>query len=136
MSDVHAMTDVTGFGLAGHLLEMCQGAGLTAMLDGASLPELPRGSSDYIQAGCVPGGSQRNFDAYGEHLAPMDRRHACAAVRSANQRRLAHSRRAERDSCGPIPPAIPRPRHQRYRCTTGERPNQGPLSTSVGMNRD
>ena len=54
------MTDVTGFGLAGHLLEMCQGAGLTAMLDGASLPEL-EGIDDYIQAGCVPGGSQRNF---------------------------------------------------------------------------
>lgn len=73
VSGVHAMTDVTGFGLAGHLLEMCQGAGLTAMLDGASLPEL-EGLDDYIQAGCVPGGSQRNFDAYGEHLAPMDAR--------------------------------------------------------------
>ena len=43
------------------------------MLDGASLPEL-EGLDDYIQAGCVPGGSQRNFDAYGEHLAPMDAR--------------------------------------------------------------
>lgn len=41
IAGVHAMTDVTGFGLAGHLLEMCTPAGLVAELDAASLPLLP-----------------------------------------------------------------------------------------------
>ena len=70
MEDVNALTDVTGFGLAGHLLEMCEGAGLSATLSLTHLPQLP-GLSDYIEAGCVPGGSHRNFDAYGQHLPAM-----------------------------------------------------------------
>ena len=71
LTDVHALTDVTGFGLAGHLLEMCEGAGLSATLDLMNLPQLA-GLSAYVEAGCVPGGSDRNYDAYGQNLSPMD----------------------------------------------------------------
>ena len=62
LDGVHALTDVTGFGLAGHLMEMCRGASLSATIDPAAIPELP-GLDDYIAQGCVPGGTQRNFDA-------------------------------------------------------------------------
>ncbi|MGL5361113.1 MAG: selenide, water dikinase SelD [Shewanella sp.] len=67
---VNALTDVTGFGLAGHLLEMCQGANLQGKLEFAAIPLLPK-VLDYLALGCVPGGTQRNFDSYGEHLAPL-----------------------------------------------------------------
>jgi selenide,water dikinase len=70
---VHALTDVTGFGLAGHLLEMCDGANLMATLDTAALPELPALDS-YIEMGCVPGGTQRNFDASYERLPSLTSR--------------------------------------------------------------
>ena len=62
LDGVHALTDVTGFGLAGHLMEMCRGSNLCAILDPAAIPELP-GLDDYIALGCVPSGTQRNFDA-------------------------------------------------------------------------
>ncbi len=68
LDGVHALTDVTGFGLAGHLMEMCRGTSLSAILDPAAIPELP-GLDDYIAQGCVPGGTQRNFDAL-EHDLP------------------------------------------------------------------
>ncbi|WP_025822732.1 selenide, water dikinase SelD [Shewanella marina] len=64
---VHAMTDVTGFGLAGHLIEMCQGAKLAAQLDLTQLPLLDK-TEHYLGLGCVPGGTHRNFESYGEHL--------------------------------------------------------------------
>ncbi len=68
---VNAMTDVTGFGLLGHLLEVCQGSGLGAELISAQIPSLP-GVCDYIRAGAVPGGTGRNFDSYGQHVSSMD----------------------------------------------------------------
>ncbi|MEL4252205.1 selenide, water dikinase SelD [Shewanella xiamenensis] len=64
---VNALTDVTGFGLAGHLLEVCQGAKLTAKLNLDAVPLLPR-ALDYLAQGCIPGGTHRNYDSYGEHL--------------------------------------------------------------------
>ncbi|MEW7867737.1 selenide, water dikinase SelD [Aeromonas diversa] len=70
---VHAMTDVTGFGLAGHLLEMCEGAGLTAVLDFDALPLLPE-VDHYLAEGCVPGGTLRNHDSYGHKLPALDER--------------------------------------------------------------
>ena len=70
LAGVKAMTDVTGFGLLGHLLEMAEGSGLTARLDYAAVPRLP--SVDYYLAeGCVPGGTLRNFESYGEKVAPL-----------------------------------------------------------------
>ncbi|MCE9679749.1 selenide, water dikinase SelD [Shewanella sp. AS1] len=73
INGVNAMTDVTGFGLAGHLIEMCLGAKLTAQIDLNRLPLLPKVEA-YLQMGCIPGGTHRNFDSYGEHLAPLDDR--------------------------------------------------------------
>ena len=67
---VTAMTDVTGFGLLGHLVEMADGSGLTAEIDRAAVPILP-GVTQYLAAGCVPGGTQRNFDSYGQRISPM-----------------------------------------------------------------
>lgn len=70
LAAVRAMTDVTGFGLLGHLVEMAEGAGLTARLDYASVPRLP-GVEHYLAEGCIPGGTLRNFDSYGEKIAPI-----------------------------------------------------------------
>ena len=73
MPGVHAMTDVTGFGLLGHLLEMLDGAKLGAILDLESLPQLaPDRLIHYHAQGCVPGGSRRNYASYGAKAAPID----------------------------------------------------------------
>lgn len=70
LEGVRAMTDVTGFGLLGHLLEMAEGSGLTARIEYAKVPRLP-GIDYYLGQGCVPGGTLRNFDSYGERVAPL-----------------------------------------------------------------
>ena len=61
---VRAMTDVTGFGLLGHLLEMCNGSALTAEIRMRDVPVLA-GVLDYVLRGCVPGGTTRNWASYG-----------------------------------------------------------------------
>lgn len=70
MPDVLAMTDVTGFGLMGHLLELCEGSGVSAQIDASKVPVLPA-AMEYLKLGCVPGGTLRNFDSYGSKLGPM-----------------------------------------------------------------
>jgi selenide,water dikinase len=70
LAGVSAMTDVTGFGLLGHLVEMADGAQLTARLDYAAVPRLP-GIDHYLREGCVPGGTQRNYESYGERIAAL-----------------------------------------------------------------
>jgi selenide,water dikinase len=65
---VHAMTDVTGFGLLGHLLELCRGSGLSARVDYAALPWLDAAPA-LAQAGFVTGASARNWAAYGADVA-------------------------------------------------------------------
>lgn len=67
---VTAMTDVTGFGLLGHLIEMCDGSGLSARLDHAQVPVLP-GVAQYLAEGCVPGGTGRNFASYANKVSPI-----------------------------------------------------------------
>lgn len=67
---VAAMTDVTGFGLLGHLVEMAEGSGLAAQIDYAAVPRLA-GVSHYLAEGCAPGGTLRNFDSYGHQIAPL-----------------------------------------------------------------
>ena len=67
---VTAMTDVTGFGLMGHLAEICEGSGLQAVVNYQAVPKLAE-IENYIALGCSPGGAQRNFDSYGHHLSEM-----------------------------------------------------------------
>jgi selenide,water dikinase len=67
LAGVHALTDVTGFGLLGHLLELARGAGLTAKLDMARIPLLP-GVEALAHAGYFTGASGRNWDAYGHDV--------------------------------------------------------------------
>jgi len=70
---VSAITDVTGFGLAGHLQEVCQGSGLHAVIHFNKIPLLPN-VNEYLDLGCSPGGTQRNFDSYKESLGEMTQR--------------------------------------------------------------
>jgi selenide,water dikinase len=70
LAGVKAMTDVTGFGLLGHLVEMADGSQLSARIEAGAVPRLA--SVDYyLEQGCVPGGTQRNFDSYGERIGPL-----------------------------------------------------------------
>lgn len=61
---VSAMTDVTGFGLLGHLCEMCEGSGLSAEIEFAKVPRFDF-LQEYLQQKSTPGGTQRNWDSYG-----------------------------------------------------------------------
>lgn len=67
---VTAMTDVTGFGLLGHLIELCEGSHLNATVYMDKIHTLDD-VRDYIEKGCVPGGTTRNFDSYGHKVSPM-----------------------------------------------------------------
>jgi len=67
MPGVHALTDVTGFGLLGHLLELARGAQLEAQLDMAAIPLLP-GVLQLAHDGYFTGASGRNWDAYGKDV--------------------------------------------------------------------
>ncbi len=69
---VNAMTDVTGFGLAGHLTEMCLASELAAQLNFAALPLLhEQAIHEYLRAGAIPGGTKRNLRSYGHQLGEM-----------------------------------------------------------------
>ncbi|MGY8651105.1 MAG: selenide, water dikinase SelD [Verrucomicrobiia bacterium] len=67
---VKAMTDVTGFGLLGHLTELCEGSGVSAIINSAAVPRLPN-TDHYIAEDCAPGGTDRNFDSYSHHISPL-----------------------------------------------------------------
>ncbi len=71
ISGVKAMTDVTGFGLLGHLTEMCEGSQLSAEIDFAKVPVLGEVGA-YIEQGCIPGGTHRNWDSYGHNIQLAD----------------------------------------------------------------
>jgi len=66
-ASVHAMTDVTGFGLLGHGLEMARGSGVTLRIDASAVPLLPRAAT-LCADGNVTGASHRNWDAYGSEV--------------------------------------------------------------------
>jgi len=59
--NIHAMTDVTGFGLIGHLREMCLGSGVSARIHAKAVPLLP-GAAECVRAGFIPGGLNANRD--------------------------------------------------------------------------
>jgi selenide,water dikinase len=68
VSSVHAMTDVTGFGLLGHLVEMCEGSGTSAEVNYSKVPILPA-AKEYLLQRTIPGGSKRNWDSYGHKIS-------------------------------------------------------------------
>jgi selenide,water dikinase len=68
LKGVHALTDITGFGLAGHLLEMARGAKCTVQLDWDKVPLLP-GVQALAAQGCITGASGRNWQGYGAEVA-------------------------------------------------------------------
>lgn len=71
LEGVHALTDVTGFGLAGHALELARGAGLSIALDWDQVPVL-EGVRELARAGMVTGASGRNWAGYGADVALPD----------------------------------------------------------------
>jgi selenide,water dikinase len=70
LAGVHAMTDVTGFGLLGHLLEMCRGSGLGALLEADRVPLLP-GVAALAESGIATGASNRNWQSYGKQVRAL-----------------------------------------------------------------
>src|SRR5258706_2539552 len=68
MPEVHALTDVTGFGLAGHLLEICRGSKLSAEVTLADLPVIPE-AIEWLKQGVATGASDRNWKGYGKDVA-------------------------------------------------------------------
>ncbi len=70
LSYVKALTDVTGFGLLGHLTEMAEGSGLSAEIDFEKVPKLPF-ISDYLAQKSFPGGTVRNWESYGHKISEL-----------------------------------------------------------------
>lgn len=70
-TDVHAITDVTGFGLLGHAMEMARGSGARLRIDESRVPFLTQAKA-LVQAGYVTGASKRNWASYGEGVALPD----------------------------------------------------------------
>ncbi|HEY5408737.1 MAG TPA: selenide, water dikinase SelD, partial [Ginsengibacter sp.] len=68
VNGVHAMTDVTGFGLLGHLVEMAEGSGLSAVINFENVPLIIDDLKSYINQSCVPGGTNRNWESYGDKI--------------------------------------------------------------------
>ena len=68
LAGVNALTDVTGFGLAGHLLEICRGSKLGATIDFATLPIIAN-VLELAKSGYVTGASDRNWDGYGKDIS-------------------------------------------------------------------
>ena len=68
---ITAMTDITGFGLLGHLAEMCEGSNLSAIIEFNKIPRFA-GIEEYIELNCIPGGTHRNWDSYGQSIQLKD----------------------------------------------------------------
>ncbi len=69
ISGVTAMTDVTGFGLLGHLIEMCEASGVSAEIWTEKVPMLDNSAIlNYISKGCIPGGTHRNWSSYSQKV--------------------------------------------------------------------
>ncbi len=64
---VKALTDVTGFGLLGHLTEMCEGSKLNAVINFKQVPKIAV-LDEYIEQKSIPGGTHRNWDSYGHKI--------------------------------------------------------------------
>jgi selenide, water dikinase len=69
--EVHAATDITGFGLAGHAGKLADGSGVTLRIEESDLPLLP-GALDCCREGMIPGGGRRNREFYGARVRISD----------------------------------------------------------------
>jgi selenide,water dikinase len=65
---VHAMTDVTGFGLLGHLIEMAEGSSMSAEIYFDHIPVIVPDLKSYVDKNCTPGGTNRNWESFGEKI--------------------------------------------------------------------
>lgn len=85
--DVHACTDITGFGLLGHALEVAEGSGHGLIIDSKSVPVLP-GTKELAEQNVIPGGTRKNHKwiadriEYADHLKDIDQLILCDAVTS------------------------------------------------------
>jgi selenide,water dikinase len=70
LSYVNAMTDVTGFGLLGHLVEVCEGSEVSARIQFDKVPKFEF-LDEYISQNSMPGGTQRNLDSYGKRVSAL-----------------------------------------------------------------
>ncbi|MBE2245936.1 MAG: selenide, water dikinase SelD [Candidatus Competibacteraceae bacterium] len=71
---VHALTDVTGFGLLGHLGEVCNGSNASAIIHESNIPVIPS-AYEYLEKGAIPGGTERNWKSYGKQMSDLSERH-------------------------------------------------------------
>lgn len=71
LTSIKAMTDVTGFGLLGHLIEICDGSQLSAQIDFNAVPKLAHIES-YLAQGCTPGGAQRNYESFAHLVGELN----------------------------------------------------------------
>ena len=69
LKGVHAMTDVTGFGLLGHLAEMAEGSGVSARISLSRVPKITDDLPWYLLQNSIPGGTGRNLKAYGHKIS-------------------------------------------------------------------
>jgi selenide,water dikinase len=67
IEEITALTDVTGFGLMGHLLEVCEGSDVSALINYSKVPIFEE-IHGYLDKKCVPGGTMRNWESYGHKL--------------------------------------------------------------------
>ena len=74
LSYVHAMTDVTGFGLGGHLIELCDGGNTSAEVFFDQIPKFEF-VAKYLSLNCIPGGTMRNWKTYGHRIRVNDDNH-------------------------------------------------------------
>jgi len=79
LSAVHAVTDVAGFGLLGHLLEICRGSGVAARIEISKVPLLP-GVLPLAESGVATGASVRNWQSYGAELRAANLEPAMQAI--------------------------------------------------------
>ena len=70
VASVATMTDVTGFGLLGHLIELCEGSGVRAEIRFDDVPRI-EALPFYLEQKTIPGGTRRNWDSYGEKVGPL-----------------------------------------------------------------
>lgn len=71
LPQVTALTDVTGFGLLGHLIEVCEGSQVNAVIDMNNIPVISA-AHEYQNLGAIPGGTHRNFESYGHKAATLE----------------------------------------------------------------